>query len=195
MTVLFIDQFESNLSCAILDELPVGSPVRYFPGGSSIGGNDGLLVQIFSPLTGAWIGMFAFGDVSRRALSGVYTCPNRSRLCVVSAGQGIYVSSDDPSISEVIPVFPIEGVYPVPSSGLLILHDHTRFVAYGIDGIEWETPSLSWDGIGSVRICDSTLKGKGWDSPSDHEIEFEISLHDGSCKGGPNFESASPGRE
>jgi hypothetical protein len=183
-----VDLFEHDFECSPIEEISAGLPLWYFPGGSTVGGKDGVLVNIVSVTAGEWVGIFAFGDLSPNGVTGVYTCPDRGRLCVVSLGQGVYVAADEPPDNELVPLDPVMGVFPVPAANLLVMHDFVRFVAYDKDGICWKTPSLSWDGIRTVQVGESVLSGKGWDAPKGEEVEFEIELATGVFSGGSSPE-------
>ena len=172
------------MSYSIIDEISEGLPIWHYSGATKLGGKDGLLVKFANTLVGDWVGVFAFGYRSSTAISVVYSCPNRSRLCVVARGQGVIVCSDNPLSHEVIDLLPIMGVFPIPSPSLLVVHDFTRFVAYGTSGFLWETPSLSWDGIKSISVGNGVIRGMGWDVPTGKDIDFQISLRDGTFKGG-----------
>ena len=181
------DLFEHDFSFSPIEEIHAGPPVWYFPEGSTRGGKDGVLVNIISARRN-WIGVFAFGDMSPKGTSGIYSCPDKSRLLVVSRGQGVYVAADRPQDNEFVPLVPVMGVYPVPDACLVIMHDFTRFVAYGRDGLAWRTRSLSWDGIKSVEVNELTLRGTGWDAPKGEDVGFDIELTTGLFSGGSSPE-------
>lgn len=123
----------------------------YYPGASQEGGHDGLLVMV-SPYVGQpWLGVFAFGYDSPKALSCIYSCPHGESLCVVSAGQGHIVRADDPYICEKVEAYPVLDARPLPTNRLLVFADFTKMVAYGPGGIAWTTSRLSSDGCRSRR--------------------------------------------
>ena len=187
MKIQVLDLFHHDFAFSPIDEIPAGGlPVWYFPEASRDGGRNGVLVDIVGA-SGEWIGMFAFGNVSPSGVSGIYSCPDKTRLLVVSRGQGFYVSADKVR-SELVPLDPVMDVCAAPDAGLLIMHDFTRFVAYGDSGMAWETPCLSWDGISSVEVDGVVLRGAGWDEPTGKNADFEIQLATGSFSGGSSPE-------
>ena len=179
-----IDHFHHDYEISVIREMPPSLPVWYYPGASQSGGKDGLLVRIASPKSGKWLAMFAAEAGYPGQVNAVYTCPDPSRLCAVSAGVGVYLSTEDPVSHEVVPLDPILAVFAVPALGRLVLHDFTRIAAYGPKGLAWQTPDLSWDGIGEVRIEGGTIRGCGWNAPIDQSAPFEIDLDSGRCTGG-----------
>ena len=180
-----LDLFRHDFEFSLIEELPPGRPVLYFPQESTRGGRDGVLVRVVGA-SDDWIGVFAFGDMSA-GVNGIYTCPDATHLLVVSRGQGFYVSADQMR-SRLVPLYPVLGVFAAPDAGLLIMHDFTCFVAYGCSGIAWQTPSLSWDGISSVELDGDVLRGSGWDAPKGKNVNFEIQLATGSFSGGSSSE-------
>lgn len=169
----------------VLEELPSRRVRRfYFPGGHERGGRDGVLVHVVPPSGDEWIGVFAFGDVSPKGVSSVHTCPRSSQLCVVARGQGYFTCVENPAEHEQLSLLPVLRVIPVPSRGLIVFHDFTRFVAYGQNGIAWKTPSISWDGLAVERTTGRSIQGKAWDAASGRDVEFELDLEDGKYQGG-----------
>ncbi len=185
MKTRVFDLFHHEFLFSTVEELPSGGLVHYFPEGSTDGGRDGVLVDIVGA-SGEWTGIFAFGDCPS-GITGVYSCPDRTRLLIVSRGQGFYLSPDRVK-SELVPLDPVLDVCAAMDAGLLIMHDFTHFVAYGDVGIAWETPDLSWDGISSVELHGDVLRGKGWDAPTGKDVDFEIELATGSFRGGSSPE-------
>ena len=177
MKLQVLDLFRHEFAFSPIEEMPPSLPVWYFPEGSTDGGRDGVLVDIVGA-SGEWIGIFAFGDVG---VSGIYSCPDKTRLLVVSRGQGFYVSADEVR-SEAVPLEPVLDVCAARDAGLLIMHDFTRFVAYGDGGLAWETQDVSWDGISSVEVDGAVLRGTGWKGKNvDFEIELATGVFGGGC--------------
>ena len=79
--------FQSNYSIEALEELGAGVKY-YYPGGK-----DGLIVEIVSLEGSSWVGVFAFGEISPKGISGIYSMPDPDKFCVVSRGAGYIVSS------------------------------------------------------------------------------------------------------
>ena len=80
------------------------------------------------------------------------------------------------SRSEAIECAPIVGVHAIADEGVLVFHDHLRFVAYGQNGLAWKSARVSWDGIRNVRIDGRRIRAEVWNAPTDAFIETELEL-------------------
>ena len=180
--------FESSYAVELLEELPPVGEIRrfYFPGASSAGGRDGVLVKVTPAQVDAepWVGVFAFGLLSPKGVSGIFACPNPDHLCVVARGAGYIVAAADPSQHELVESEPVLGVYSVASSGVLVFADYLRLTAYGREGRAWRTARLSWDGLQVDEVNGGWLRGKGWSSPENRHVAFTVDLRTGAHEGG-----------
>lgn len=176
---------EYELEC--LEELQAGHTRRlFFPGGTSDGGHDGINVQV-SPHEGTeWVGTFALGHFGPRAITGLWTTPNPSSLCVVAEGQGYMVDARNPQQCEAVPIVPVLAVRSSAKYQLLIFSNHTELLAYGSTGIAWRTKRLSWDSLKLTTMSDDELCGVFWDIRSESEQSFAVNLADGTHTGGAN---------
>jgi len=59
-------------------------------------------------------------------------------------------------------------------------------VAWGREGLAWQTARLSWEGIRIVGIGakDNALHGFGWSLMTDKEVAFSVDLRTGTHTGG-----------
>ena len=169
---------------------PGGLEQVYFPGAEHAGGHDGVLVKITPTCAAPWLGIFAFGRGANKALTGVFSCPDRESICVVAAGSGYMVRAENPVKWEKVPLFPIFDVRLVPERKMLVFADFTRLTIYGARGILWITPSLSWDGITITEVTADYVKGNAWDAPRQREVKFSVNLETGEHAGGASPELA-----
>ncbi len=178
--------FASDYAVRVLEELPPGRiPRFYYPGGSNVGGNDGIMVKVTPRFGGAeWIGVFAFGLLSPKGTSGVYACPSAKQLCVVARGAGYVVDSFNPIVCELVKAEPIFGVYPIPGRCLLVFSDYLHLVAYGTSGLAWDSDRLSWDGLVVDEVNSDWIRGRGWSSPRNLYEEFVVDTRTGHHQGG-----------
>jgi hypothetical protein len=112
-----------------------------------------------------WVGTFAFGYPSPPALTAAFGCPDERMLCVISAGQGYTVMSDDPSRWCQLAPFPIIQALPIPSKRIIVFADLTTLTGYRNEVPLWQTDQLSFDGIDITEIAHGYLKGRGWHAP------------------------------
>lgn len=185
----FDASFPADYECEILEQLPNRvSPKWYFPGGTELGGRDGLIVSVQPHDGDEWLGIFARGEISRLGANAVLSMPHPRQLCVVARGQGCIVEITSPREIETISMEPILGVLPAPAAGLVLMHDFSRVRAYGHDGLAWSTPALSWDGIQIREVTRREVHGTAWDSPNDRDVPFVIDLATGAHRGGASPE-------
>ena len=151
----------------------------YYPGANLNGGNDGVVVKISKGNGNDWVGVFAFGNINNKGITGIYSTPNKDKFCVVAKGAGYIVSSDNPEIWEEVSAIPVINVYSIYPKNLLIFQDYTELVAYNANGVKWRTERLSLDGFEIVEITDKTLKGKYYSLQTEANELFEIELSTG----------------
>lgn len=150
----------------------------FFPEGSEEGGNDGLLFKITPILEEEWLCTFAFGDFPK-AVTGIYSCPNEKSVCIISAGIGCIIRTDNPTKWEEIRAYPILDIHLIPTKQLLVFADFTCIIAYGRDGLKWKTKRLSSDELRITEINNDYIKGLGWDAVQNKDVEFSVNIETG----------------
>ena len=168
-----------------IDETPSAIKQRYYyPGASTDAGRDGILVEV-RPANGCpWFGTFAFGHLSSKGASGIFTTPDPQRLCVVARGAGYFVSADRPTIWEPVLTTPIIDVRPIPAQDIIVFANYTELVAYGHKGIKWATSRLAWDSLHITEVTDRIIRGRFWDLRSEALATFVVDLATGESQGG-----------
>jgi len=175
--------FSHEYEVEVLNELPFGKNVYYYPGASTQGGKDGVIIEI-TPLHGeSWIGVFAFGDITPKGLSGVYSLPNADKLCVVSRGAGYFVSAKNPTDWDKIKSIPVVDVRSVLSQGISLFANYTELIAYDSSGVKWKTERLAFDSFKIIALNDNHLKGEYYDIRSESKETFEVNLATGEHTG------------
>ncbi len=156
----------------------------YYPGGSTEGGRDGVLVEVRPEQGQPWLGTFAFGRIAPSGPSGIFTMPDPALLCVVAKGQGYLVSASSPKSWERVRVTPIIDVRPILAHEIVVFAEFTRLVAYGRAGIKWQTKRLSWDNLKITEVTDTSINGEFWDIRSEAMAKFVVDLATGIHQGG-----------
>lgn len=170
---------------ATLSEIPAtDQPRYYYPGASLTGGKDGLVVATHAHCGKCWIGVFAFGDISGKGTSGLFTTPDPDRLCVISRGVGYLVDANIPEKWEAIRSIPILDVRLIPSHCIIVFANYTELVAYGLKGIVWRTKRLAWDGLKITEVTGSHICGEYEDVQTEQIGTFMVDLSNGSHEGG-----------
>jgi hypothetical protein len=178
--------FPHEYECKQLHELPGGSPQRhfYYPGGSSAGGADGLLVRIQPENDLSWSATFAFSSFVRTPIAGIFTMPDPQRFCVVASGAGYLVSANDPALWEPVDADPIIDVRPIHSHGIIVFANFTSMVAYGKSGVAWRTKRLSFDSLRITEVTGKFIIGEYWDIRIEGMSNFVVDLSTGTSEGG-----------
>jgi len=175
--------FQSNYSIGALDEL--GTEERYYyPGATTKSGKDGLIVEVISIEGKRWVGVFAFGEISPKAISGIYSMPDCNKFCVVSRGAGYIVSSSDPKDWQEVKAIPVMDIRPIKSQNILVFADYTELVAYDETGIKWHTERLAYDSFKITEVTEKSLKGEFWNIRNEANETFEVDLVTGLQVGG-----------
>src|SRR5215510_13278272 len=113
--------FPQCYECERLSEIPGRTTLAhyYYPGATTKGGRDGLLVEVRPERGQPWIGTFAFGDITANGVSGIFAMPEPHRLCVVSSGAGYLISANEPTAWETIQAIPVIDVRPVRAQDII----------------------------------------------------------------------------
>jgi len=179
-------EFPHRYECQHLVEMPslTSTPHYYFPGASTEGGKDGLIVEVCVEKAPKWLGTFAFGTLSPKGMSGIFTTPDPNRLCVVSRGSGFLVAAADPNKWAMVRAVPIVDVRPVVAQGILVFATLTDLVAYNEAGIKWRTKRLAWDGLTLTGVTETVIAGTFYDIRKEARGTFVVDLTTGEHEGG-----------
>ncbi|GAW86335.1 conserved hypothetical protein [Bathymodiolus platifrons methanotrophic gill symbiont] len=169
----------------VITELPANtSEVVYIPNEEPGVGRDGIMVKFFLSEGVSWVGIFAFGDMFPSGECRIYPGPGKQHLTVVAKGDAYIVSPYSVSSFQVVKSCPVIRVIPVPSHNVVIFHDFTEIIAYGENGLLWETKRISWDGIEISEVTSDEIIGQSRDAANEKYVEFRVDLTNGSHKGG-----------
>ncbi len=139
---------------------------------------------MFEPWNGeAWVGVFAGGGLL--GMSGLYTTPDPTSVCVVADGEGWLVKADDPPSYEHVACIPVLHVTPVPGSRLLVFGSHTELIAYGSSGVVWQTERLAHSEFDITEVTSSEIVGVTPRVPGGEPTSFAVDLRTGGLTGGP----------
>ncbi len=176
-------QFEHQYEVEQIREtsgLPGRTRKLFYPGASETGGRDGVLLRIVPVAGDAWVGSFAPGHPGHNSINQVMSCPDPHEVCVISSGAGYIVRVDNPSDWQSARSIPVCDARAILDERLLVLSDFTKLVAYGVDGLKWESPKVSSDGIQIIDITDGHLGLVGWDAAQQKKVRVSVNLDDGS---------------
>ena len=171
--------FGSKYHLEVGQDLGARANVFYFPGATQESGKDGVLVKVLNTKGKTWTGMFAFGTLSPKGVTGVYQLPDESRFCVVAKGTAYVVSAVDPTDWEEVPLVPILDVRCSESYKLLLFANDTELCAYGRDGLRWKTDRLSWHDLRIKEVNETEAVAEYWDIRDEAVREVRVKLENG----------------
>jgi hypothetical protein len=129
----------------------------------------------------------ALGFASPAVPTGVWSCPDPTRLCAIAGGYAYIIDTRAPEQFQQVSYRPVTEVRPMPQAGLLLFASFHSVEAWGREGRRWQTARLSWEGLRLGAAIEDKLQGWGWDMRTDTEVEFLIDLRTGEHSGGPRF--------
>jgi hypothetical protein len=183
-------EFPHNWSAEVLKKPPIISPARQFTYPQQIAGEEdalarGALQLMVRPASG---GMFlatcALGFTDPAMPTGIFACPNPQEMCAVAGGYAYVIDTGQPEHCTHIALKPMVEVRTLVAQNLLLFVGFHSIVAWGRNGVVWESARLSWEGIRITSIENDALHGTGWNLLTDREINFSLDLHTGNHQGG-----------
>jgi hypothetical protein len=186
--------FSHNWRAEVLAKAPLIAPARQFTYPRQVAGEEdalarGALQLLVHPAGaectgGTFLATCALGFKDPAMPTGVFACPNPSELCAVAGGYAYVLDTAAPERSTHIPLKPVAEVLPLAAHGLLLFVGFHAMVAWGREGLAWQTARLSWEGIRITGAEGNELRGFGWNLMADKEVEFAIDLRTGAHTGG-----------
>ncbi len=133
---------------------------------------------------GTFLATCALGFTDPAMPTGVFTLPNPQEMCAVAGGYAYVVDTEQPEHCIHIPMKPVVEARPLVAQGLLLFVGFHSMVAWGRNGLAWESARLSWEGVRIISIDGDALHGMGWNLLTDREVAFTLDLRTGHHQGG-----------
>lgn len=111
--------------------------------------------------------------------TGLWSAPNPRELCAVSGGYAYLIDTTEPKRFKMIEYRPVLEVRAVVDAGLLLFVGSRSLLAWGSEGLAWETGKLSDEGVTIASIENGVLRGMGWNMMSDKEQAFAVDMRNG----------------
>jgi hypothetical protein len=111
--------------------------------------------------------------------TGIWSAPNPREICTVSGGYAYVIDTAEPQRFTMIAYRPVLEVRALVEQQLLLFVGHRSMLAWGAEGLAWETGKLSDEGVSITRIENGVLHGTGWEMMSDKERPFAVELRSG----------------
>jgi len=174
----------------VLRQPPLIAPARQFTYPRQVAGEEdamarGALHVLVHPAGGGdFLATCALGFTDPAMPTGLYSSPNPSELCAVAGGYAYILDTAAPDRSTHIPLRPVAEVLVLVEQGLLVFAGFHVIVAWGREGLAWQTARLSWEGIRISGVESGELRGFGWNLMTDKEVAFSVDLRTGAHTGG-----------
>ena len=188
-------EFPHEWRAEVLAKPPLIAPARQFIYPQKVAGEEdalargALLVQVHPAAGGSFLATCALGFTDPAMPTGIFACPNPREMCAVAGGYAYVLDTAAPERSTHIPLKPVAEVLALAEQGLLVFVGFHAIVAWGGEGLAWQTAKLSSEGIRITGICvdgdgAARLNGFGWNMMTDKEVEFSIDLLTGAHMSG-----------
>lgn len=184
-------EFARAWQAEVLDRPPLIAPARQFVYPRQIAGEEDTLargaqlLRVRPSAGGEFMATCARGFTDPRMPTGVQPCPNPRELCALAGGYAYIIDTTAPERSTHIPLRPVVQVLAHRDPALLLFVGFQSIVAWGLNGLAWESARLSYEGIRVADVTATELRGFGWDLHTDKEIPFTVDLLTGKHTGGP----------
>ena len=183
-------EFQSSWRAEILAEAPLIAPARQYVWPMRIAGEEdalarGALRLMVRPKSGGqYLVTCALGFRDPSMPTGIFACPNAEEICAVAGGYGYVAGAETPEKCTLLTMKPVVAVHAAVEAGLLLFVGFQSILAWGHEGLAWETGRLTWDGVRVTSVEGFEVRGFGWDLRGDVEVEFSVDLRTGIHTGG-----------
>ena len=189
MTVTHVDGFAESWAVTVLPAAPMIAPARQFVFPLAVAGEEDALargalwLEVKPAQGGTFLAQCALGFAGSGVATGAWATPNPDDLLAVAGGYAYRIRTPDPAATELLPMRPVVGVFPVPAAKALVMVGFHQALVLTAESM-WESPKLTWEGVTEVAVEGTHLCGKGWHMPSDREIPFRLDLLTRELSGG-----------
>ncbi len=111
--------------------------------------------------------------------TGVWAAPKAEEMCAVAGGYAYVIDTTAPERFAMVAYRPVLEVRAVAAKGLLLFVGHYSILAWGAEGMAWESEKLSDEGVTITGIEGDVLRGMGWEMRTDRETGFAVDLGTG----------------
>jgi hypothetical protein len=140
----------------------------------------GALEVMVTPVkSDAFLATCALGFRDAAVPSGIWSAPNPDWVCAVSGGYAYLIDTENPAEFKMIEMRPVLAVHVAIEARLLIFVGNRKIIAWGCEGLVWESENLSDEGVQVDGIESELLSGRGWDMRTDRDYGFDLDLKTG----------------
>jgi hypothetical protein len=183
-------EFPHSWSVEILTTPPLIAPARQFIYPRQIAGEEDALARgalqllVHPENRGTFLATCALGFTDPAMPTSVFACPNPSEMCAVAGGYAYVVDTTQPEHCTHIALKPVVEAKTLVLQELLLFVGFHSIMAWGRNGLVWESARLSWEGVRIASIEGNVLHGTGWNLTTDREVAFSLDLLTGQHQGG-----------
>jgi hypothetical protein len=112
--------------------------------------------------------------------TGLWSCPKAEEICAVSGGYAYLIDTTGPERFTMISYRPVLEIRALTAEGLLLFVGHHSILAWGAQGLAWESGKLSDEGMTISGVESGMLRGVGWQMMTDKETPFALDVRTGS---------------
>ncbi len=168
-------EFPHGWSAEILKTPPLIAPARQFTYPKQIAGEEdavtfargALQLMVNAATGGAFLATCALGFTDLAMPTGVFACPNPQEICAVAGGYAYVIDTERPELCTHLSLKPVVEVRASVAHTLLLFVSFHSIVAWGQNGVRWESARLSWEGIRITGIEGDSLLRRLWLEPAD----------------------------
>jgi hypothetical protein len=121
----------------------------------------------------------ALGFRDPAAPTGVWSTPRPEELSAVAGGYAYLIDTTAPERFTMIPYRPVLKIVPAVAEGLLLFAGHHAILAWGREGLAWESEKLSDEGVTILGVEGGVVRGTGWEMRADRETQFALDVRSG----------------
>lgn len=173
--------FARGWRAEVLAERPAILPRRHFvyPRAAQEVERGALEVLVRPERAEPFLATCALGFRDPAAPNGIWAAPNPAEICVVSGGYAYLIDTSAPERFTMIPYRPVMAVRVAAEARLLLFVGHRGILAWGAQGMAWETEKLSDEGVTITAIEGGVVRGMGWEMRTDREMAFALEMGTG----------------
>ena len=133
----------------------------------------------------------ALGFRDPAAPAGLWSAPKPEEVCAVAGGYAYLIDTTAPERFTMMPYRPVLQILPAVGEDLLLFAGHHSILAWGPEGLAWESPKLSDEGVTILGVENGVLHGTGWEMQTDKEIRFALDVRSGMRRDPAAYSSSS----
>ena len=138
-----------------------------------------VMIRPCAPDAQPFLATCALGFRDPAAPTGLWSTPKPEEICAVSGGYAYLIETAAPDRFTMIHYRPVLEMRAAVKENLLLFAGHHAILAWGPDGLAWESAKLSDEGVTMAGIDGGLLGGTGWQMTSDREEPFLLDLRTG----------------